>query len=204
MYRFLAGVVLTLILGVSVFFLLQRKEEKEELRLNSAMIQQQINQVGKLIVTEGNFSQIVSYRNTRRNYLDIFAANKKALVVVNAKVTVGYDLREIKTEIDEANKTLRLIHIPSPEINIYPDIEYYDITQDYFNKFGADDYNKIKNRVNQMMEEKIKQSNLESNAKDRLLSELAKIYILTQSMGWTLTYEESIIESMDDLDRFQF
>jgi hypothetical protein len=204
MYRFLAGVVLTLILVISIFFLLQKKGEREELRLSSAMIQQQINQVGKLIVTEGNFSQIVSYQNTRRNYLDIFAANKKALVVVNAKVTVGYDLRQIQTEIDETNKTVHLVHIPAPEINIYPDIEYYDVSQDYFNKFGAEDYNKIKNRVNQMMEEKIKQSNLESNAKERLLSELAKIYILTQSMGWTLTYEESIIENMDDLNRLQF
>ncbi|WP_114750544.1 DUF4230 domain-containing protein [Pleomorphovibrio marinus] len=204
MYRFLAGVVLTLILVVSIFFFFQRKEESEELRLNSAMIQQQINQVGKLIVTEGNFSQIVSYRNTRRNYFDIFAANKKALVVVNAKVTVGYDLREIQTEIDEANRTVRLTYIPPPEINIYPDIEYYDVSQDYFNKFGAEDYNKIKGRVTTMMEEKIKQSNLEENAKERLLSELAKIYILTQSMGWTLTYEESIIDSMEDFNRLQF
>jgi hypothetical protein len=136
----------------------------------------------------------------REFYFDIFSANKKALVIVNAKVTVGYDLRQIQTEVDEANKTVRILHIPPPEVNIYPDIEYYDVTQDYFNKFEAQDYNKIKSSVNQLMEKKIHESNLKANAKERLLSELAKIYILTESMGWTLSYEERIIDSVDDLN----
>lgn len=200
MYRFIAGVILTLAIVLAIYFITTKNQENQELRYNTALIQQQITQVGKLIVTEGNFSQVVSYKNTRKNYFDIFSANKKALVIVNAKVTVGYDLRQIQTEIDEANKTVRILQIPPPEINIYPDIEYYDVTQDYFNKFEAQDYNKIKSSVNQLMEKKIHESNLKANAKERLLSELAKIYILTQSMGWTLSYEEEIIGSVEDLN----
>lgn len=200
MYRFIAGVILTLAIVLAIYFITTKNQENQELRYNTALIQQQITQVGKLIVTEGNFSQVVSYKNTRKNYFDIFSANKKALVIVNAKVTVGYDLRQIQTEIDEANKIVRILQIPPPEINIYPDIEYYDVTQDYFNKFEAQDYNKIKSSVNQLMEKKIHESNLKANAKERLLSELAKIYILTQSMGWTLSYEEEIIGSVEDLN----
>lgn len=200
MYRFIAGVILTLAIVLAIYFITTKNQENQELRYNTALIQQQITQVGKLIVTEGNFSQVVSYKNTRKNYFDIFSANKKALVIVNAKVTVGYDLRQIQTEIDEANKTVRILQIPPPEINIYPDIEYYDVTQDYFNKFEAQDYNKIKSSVNQLMEKKIHESNLKANAKERLLSELAKIYVLTQSMGWTLSYEEEIIGSVEDLN----
>ncbi|HSI77309.1 MAG TPA: DUF4230 domain-containing protein [Lunatimonas sp.] len=203
MYRFIAGVILTLVIVLAVYFITNKNQETQELKYNTALIQQQITQVGKLIVTEGNFSQVVSYKNTRKNYFDIFSANKKALVIVNAKVTVGYDLRQIKTEIDEATKTVRILNIPPPELNIYPDIEYYDVTQDYFNKFEAQDYNKIKHSVNQLMEKKIQESNLMANAKERLLSELAKIYILTQSMGWTLTYEEDIIESVEDLNSLE-
>lgn len=93
MYRFIAGVVLTLIVVLAFYALVNRKNQAEELKVNSALIQQQITQVGKLIVTEGNFSQVVSYKNTRKNYFDIFSADKKALVIVNAKVTVAYDLR---------------------------------------------------------------------------------------------------------------
>lgn len=200
MYRFIAGVILTLVVVLAVYFIADKNQESQELKFNTALIQQQITQVGKLIVTEGNFSQVVSYKNTRKNYFDIFSANKKALVIVNAKVTVGYDLRQIRTEIDETAKTVRIVHIPPPEINIYPDIEYYDVTQDYFNKFEAQDYNKIKSSVNQLIEAKINQSNLKTDARERLLSELAKIYILTQSMGWTLSYEEEIIDSLDDFD----
>jgi len=203
MYRFIAGVIFTLVIVLAFYYVANKNQETQELKYNTALIQQQITQVGKLIVTEGNFSQVVSYKNTRKNYFDIFSANKKALVIVNAKVTVGYDLRLIQTEIDETTKTLRIIKIPPPEINIYPDIEYYDVTQDYFNKFEAQDYNKIKSSVNQLMEKKILESNLKTNAKERLLSELAKIYILTKSMGWTLSYEEQIIESVEDLNSLE-
>ncbi|WP_209330747.1 DUF4230 domain-containing protein [Lunatimonas salinarum] len=203
MVRFLAGVIVTLMLVLTTWFFVSKKEEKQELQYHSALIQQQISQVGKLIVTEGQFSQVMSYRNTRKNYFDIFSANKKALVIVNAKVTIGYDLRKIQTDIDEANKTVRITNIPAPEINIYPDLSYYDVTQDYFNKFGAEDYNKIKNTVHKMMEDKVSQSNLKADARARLLSELSKIYILTNSMGWTLAYEETEITNMETLQQLE-
>ncbi|EON77951.1 hypothetical protein ADIS_1490 [Lunatimonas lonarensis] len=201
MYRFLAGVIVTLLLVMTAWYFVSKKEEKQEIQFNSALIQQQISQVGKLIVTEGNFSQVMSYSNTRKNYFDIFSSNKKALVIINAKVTVGYDLRQLQTLIDEETKTVRITNIPPPEINIYPDLSYYDVTQDYFNKFGAADYNKIKDSVHKMMEEKVAQSNLKSDAKQRLLSELSKIYILTNSMGWTLAFEETVVSDLNMLER---
>lgn len=204
MNRFLLGVISAALVILGIMFFVNKSEEKEELTFNTALIQQQIQQVGKLVVTEGNFSQVTSYENTRKNYFDIFSARKKALVIVNAKVTISYDLSQITTSIDETNKTLTITFIPEEEVNIYPDIEYYDVTQDYFNKFQAEDYNKIKNRVHQMIEEKIDASDLRKNAKGRLISELQKIYILTHSMGWTLKYNEQMIQSMDGLERLNF
>ena len=69
--------------------------------------------------------------------MNLWTSDKKALVVVNAKATVEYDLRQLETEIHAENKTLILKKIPDPVLNIYPDIEYYDVTQDYFNSFEA-------------------------------------------------------------------
>ena len=204
MNKFLFGLLSAALLGIAIYFFVIKKEEREEIRFNSSLIQQQIQQVGKLVVTEGNFSQVTSYKNTRKNYLDVFSAQKKALVIVNAKVTISYDLRQITTSIDETTKTLTITSIPKEEVNIYPDIEYYDVTQDFFNKFEADDYNKIKAAVYQMMEEKIDKSDLRENAKSRLISELQKIYILTSAMGWTLKLNDYPIESLEGLDRFQF
>src|SRR5690606_40555048 len=93
----------------------------------------------------------------------------------------------------ETNKIVNIHTILPEEVNIYPDIEYYDVTQDYLNKFDAEDYNKIKATVSRMMEEKIEDSDLKENAKVRLISELQKIYILTHAMGWTLKYKEETI-----------
>src|SRR5690554_4803307 len=204
MNRFLLGVLCTAVVAVVFFFIIQKNEEKEELQYHTALIQQQIQQVGKLVVTEGNFSKVTSYKNTKKNYLNIFSSRKKALVIVNAKVTVAYDLRKITTSIDENSKTLTITSIPEEEVNIYPDIEYYDISQDYFNQFKDEDYNKIKGTVTKMIEEEIEASDLKKNAKDRLITELQKIYILTNSMGWTLSYHEQVIESVDGLERLNF
>ena len=204
MLRFLAGIITAIVVIWSFQYFVEKSNQKDEVQLNSALLEQQIRQVGKLIVTEGQFSQVLSYKNTKKNYFDIFSANKKALVIVNAKVTVAYDLRQIKTEIDQENKQVVILSLPDPEINTYPDLKYYDVSQDYFNQFDEADYNKIKGSVDKMIQAKIDQSDLKANAKERLINELSKIYILTNSLGWSLHYQETTINSPTDLDNLKF
>jgi hypothetical protein len=199
MNRFIFGFLAAFLISGSIWLLWNKKENKEEIRENSALIQQQIEQVGKLIVTEGYFSQVFTFKNSQNLFLNLFTSDKKALVVANAKVTVEYDLRQLETELDVENKTVILKSIPEPVINIYPDIEYYDVTQDYFNKFGASDYNKIKNSVNARIREKVNQSNLMDNSRERLMAELANVFVLTKSLGWTLQYKEIIIDSEEQM-----
>lgn len=128
---------------------------------------------------------------------DLIEVEKKALVVVNADVTIAYDLSKIEYNIDEATKTLKILTIPKEEIKINPDFEYYDIQADYLNPFEAKDYNEIKKTVKQQLMKKIEASDLKSNAQNRLLSELSKFYILTNSLGWTLEYNQTPIESLE-------
>ncbi|MEW4924386.1 DUF4230 domain-containing protein [Algibacter sp. 2305UL17-15] len=131
------------------------------------------------------------------------SVEKKALVVVNAEVTIAYDLSKIEYNIDEANKTLTITNIPEEEVRINPDLEYYDVQADYLNPFEAKDYNDIKNTVKQSLTKKIEVSDLKSNAKNRLMSELAKFYILTNSLGWTLLYNETPIENQEALQNIK-
>ncbi len=170
------------------------KKEKSILEENSMLIQQQIDNVSKLIVTEGHFAEVYNYKDSQQLFGPLITANKKALVVVNAEVTVAYDLGKIDFEIDEAAKTLHIKSIPEPEIKISPDFEYYDVTADYLNPFNASDYNKIKKNVNTSLLKKVEASSLKSNAQNRLMSELSKFYILTSSMNWALVYKDSIVE----------
>ncbi|MCL6259539.1 DUF4230 domain-containing protein [Aquiflexum sp. TKW24L] len=197
MNRFIFGFIAALLVLGSIWYFVGKRENKDEIRANSAMIQ--IQNVGKLIVTEGYYSQVFTFKNSRNLFLDFFPSDKKALVVANAKATVEYDLRQLETRIDEENKTVVITKIPEPVINIYPEIEYYDVTQDYFNKFEAKDYNKIKSSVTAQFRKKIESSSLKDNAQERLMSELVNIYILTKSMGWTLKYNEVIIESPEQM-----
>lgn len=178
----------------------QKNDEKESLLENTALIQEQIRNVGKLVVTEGTFSQVFTYKNSKSFYFDVLSARKKALIVVNAEVSVAYDLSKMNVEVDEVNKRVIIKDIPEEEISINPNIKYYDVTQDYLNQFEAEDYNKIKERIEKGLREKIEDSRLKTNAKNRLVSELQKIYILTNSMGWTLEYQDKPIENPDSLE----
>ena len=199
MKKILIGVILTLAAVLILRSCSEEKEKKSILKENSMLIQEQINNVSKLIVTEGHFAEVYNYKDSQQLFGPLITADKKALVVVNADVTVAYDLSLIKFDIDGTTKTLRIISIPQPEIKINPDFEYYDVTSDYLNQFNAEDYNKIKRNVNASLLKKIEASTLKSNAQNRLLSELSKFLVLTNSMGWTLTYGDRSIQSFDEL-----
>ena len=199
MKKILAG-ALIMLTGVLIFrSCTEGKEERSILQENSMLIQQQIDNVSKLIVTEGHFAEVYNYKDSQELFGPLITADKKALVVVNAEVTVAYDLGKIAFEVDEAKRTLQIKNIPEPEIKVNPDFEYYDITADFLNPFEAADYNRIKRNVTASLMKKIEASTLKSNAQNRLLSELSKFYLLTHSMGWTLVYKEQAITTLEDL-----
>ena len=195
------SVVIIIVLGFMYWD--QKNNDRETLLENSALIQEQIRNVGKLVVTEGTFSQVFTYKNSKSFYFDVLSARKKALIVVNAEVSIAYDLSKLDIVVDEETKRVIIKSIPEEEININPNIKYYDVTQDYLNQFEAEDYNKIKERVEEGLQEKIENSTLKSNAKNRLISELQKIYILTSSMGWTLEYEGQPVSSSESLEKIK-
>ncbi|MDZ7900639.1 MAG: DUF4230 domain-containing protein [Arcicella sp.] len=125
-------VLIPVFYSLDFWFFYQGKQEREELRAEARVIQKQVNQVGKLIVTEGYYSKVFTFKNSQNLFLNLFSSDKKALVVVNTKATVEYDLRQLEVEINEASWFLKN---SEPVLNIYPEIEYYDVTQDYFNAF---------------------------------------------------------------------
>lgn len=190
--------IIILLAGILVFrSCTDFTEEKKILQENSMLIQQQISNVSKLIVTEGHFAEVYNYKDSQELFGPLITADKKALVVVNAEVTVVYNLSKIDFQVDKENKTLFIKSIPEPEIKINPDFEYYDVTADYLNPFKAADYNTIKKNVNASLLKKIETSTLKSNAQNRLISELQKFYVLTSSMNWLLVYKDQELQLED-------
>jgi len=177
------------------------KNDTSSLESDTNLIQQQVVNVGKLVVTEGHFSEVLTYKDQQNYLMNMLSFRKKALLIVNADVTVAYDLRQMKYDIDQENKTITILSIPKEEIRISPDIKFYDIDQSSMNPFTGDDYNKINKAVKSNLQKKIDKSNLKANAKNRLISELSKILILTSSMGWTLRYDGENITSEQQLSQ---
>ena len=194
-------VVLLAVIVYLAYQLMTKKDETSTVEYDTNLIQQQIKNVGKLVVTEGHFAEVITYKDQKKYLLNMVSFEKKALVVVNADVTVGFDLSQVKYDIDEVNKTITIVNIPKEEIKISPDIKFYSVEQSNLNEFTGDDYNKINKIVKANLSKKIEKSSLKTNAKNRLISELSKILILTNSMGWKLQYEGNIIQNETDFNQ---
>ncbi len=197
------GIIIAFVIVFGLRYCENRKDNREVLEANTALIQKELKNVGKLIVTEGSYAQVFSYKDSKDVFFGLVDSKKKALIIVNAKATIAYDLSKVQTEIDESTKTVRIKSIPEPELSINPNIEYYDIQQEHFNQFSANDYNKIKSRIEKSLRKKIEASELRTNAENRLISELQKIFILTNSMGWNLEYNGNPIQEEKDLQKLK-
>lgn len=192
--------IVFVVLGVIAYKYFTSEKITATTEYNTELIQQQIKNVGKLVVTEGHFSQVMTYKDQQKYMMDLISFEKKALIIINADVTVAYDLRQMQYDIDEKNKRITIVSIPKEEIKISPDIQFYDVEQSTMNPFTGDDYNKINKKVKADLAKKIEKSSLKSNAKNRLVSELAKVLILTNSMGWTLQYNGEVVKNDKDLE----
>jgi len=144
MHKIFLGIVITLVLVFGLRYCEHQKDNREKLVANTALIEKQLKNVGKLIVTEGSYSQIYTYNDTKKLMMGMVDSKKKAIVIVNAEASMSHDLSKVTSEIVTESKTLRITFILESELKINPNIEYCDVTADIWNPFEAEDYNLVK------------------------------------------------------------
>ena len=198
MKKFLLGVAVAVVALLLIKYFTDKKEDKERLEADTALIQTQIANVSKLVVTEGHFAEVLSYTDTQKYFMDLLSFDKKILTVVNADVTVAYDLHKISYEVNEEQKKVIIKSLPEAEVKIYPTMKYYDVSQSQVNPFTPTDVEKIQKKVKAELERKVNASTLRSNAENRLLTELSNLIFATRVVGWTLEYQNTPIESRED------
>jgi signal recognition particle GTPase len=88
--------------------------------------------------------------------------------------------------IDKENKKLLIEKLPKEEVNIIPDLKFYDVQASTFANFTKDDINKVQEDAKDKIEQQIDQSNLQVQARERLLENLSSVINLTQAIGWTV------------------
>jgi hypothetical protein len=190
--------IVLILLALVLFFgykYFSSKGDTSVVEYDTALIQQQIKNVGKLVVTEGHFAEVITYKDSKKYLGNFISFEKKAIVVINADVSVSFDLSKMKYEIDSINKVITVVEIPNEEIKIAPDFKYYNTESSTFNEFTGEDYNKINKIARANLAKKIQASTLKTNAKNRLLSELNSLFIVTKNLGWTMKYKDEVISS---------
>ncbi len=184
---------LGLLLGVVGTFwgysLFKKKENKELTTHQSTVLLEKIKSVCKLISVEGDFAEIYRYENTKERFLSLVSSKKKALIVINAKAQIGYDLKKIFMHADTENKKIILEQFPEPEIlSIVPELEFYDIKNGLFNGFTPDDLTSLNKEARKHIEEKIPESGLMDTARREALEAVLVIESIVQTIGWKLDY----------------
>ncbi|WP_435134661.1 DUF4230 domain-containing protein [Formosa sp. A9] len=191
--------VLMVLLGVLVtywgFTFYKKKEQKDLTQKQSTVLLEKIKSVCKLITVEGEFAEIYHHENIKEHFLGLFSSKRKALIVINAKVHIGYDLTRVKLKANTETKQIIVEHLPQPEVlSIEPDLRYYDIKNGLFNKFASDDLTVLNKEAKQHILDKIPESRLMLTAKKEALQAILMIEKIVETIDWTLDYSALKIE----------
>ncbi len=188
----LVDAVLGILLGAVVMYWLygffNRRKRKELVKHQSTIILDRIKRVCKLVSVEGDFAEIYNYENTKENFLKI-SSKKKALVLINAKAQVGYDLKKVKLSADNKRRVIVLKQFPEPEIlSIESNIKFYDIKNGLFNSFDSEDLTELNQQAKSHVRDKIPESGLLDTAKKEALEAVLIIEKMVETIGWKLDY----------------
>ncbi|WP_339883303.1 DUF4230 domain-containing protein [Polaribacter vadi] len=155
-------------------------QQKEEVRV----VVNSIKNMSKLVISSGNFSEVYNFTDSKKYFYETISFDKKAIVTVNAKVEVGYDLSKLEIEVDSLAKKIYIHKIPKAAITIIPDVKYFDLQQSQFNSFSKNDLNKINEKSIEKIKQTVELTNLKKEAKTRFFEEISKIYQLSAIYGW--------------------
>lgn len=183
------GVILGAILMYWGYSLLRKKERKELTEQQSTVLLEKIRSVCKLITVEGDFAEIYRYENTRERFLSLVSSKKRALIVIKAKVQIGYDLRKIAMHAVNEKRKIVLANFPMPEVlTVEPDLEFYDIKNGLFNAFTPKDLTALNKEAKNHILDKVPESGLMETAGKEALEAVLLIENLVETIGWTLDY----------------
>jgi len=191
--------IIGLILGGGIAYLLfsklQSDKKKGKTATQSLVIMEKIRSVCKLITVEGDFSEIYHYENVKAKWLNLLVGKKKALILIDAKAHVGFDLAKIQMQANDKMKTIQLTNFPKPKLlTIETDIKYYDKKEGWANSFSAADLTDLNKEAKQHIIDKIPESGLMQQASRQALETIQLMEKLVETINWKLDYSSLHIE----------
>ena len=191
--------LLGLILGGVIAFLASKKMTAQPpvITESSHTIAESMRKVFKVVAAEGHFNEIYNYEETTK-LLNFIPSKKKALVIIQAKVLIGYDFEKFQWEVDEQNRKVKLLNFPAPEIlSTETDYKYYNIEEQFFNLFSKDDLARIQQNGKRQVIEAAKKSHLPEVAAEQMRTLLTE---LLEGKNFLLENSAKISESKNQID----
>ena len=181
-------VIVAFLFGGLLTYFVMKQFKTENTNEQSHVIAYQIERMNKMIVAEQAYSDVYNHTSKKSlpGFENIYSADKKVTLLVNAKAQATYDLKKMDVELDSVNKKIIIKSIPPVEIKVYPDVSFYDMDQSVFNKFDKDDINGFKKRAIEHVEKTIDQTKLKQEAHQQLIQNLGDLYFLAKTYGWTI------------------
>lgn len=162
---------------------------RQVVKVDSTVLLERVEKVFKLVTVEGNFSEIYDYQS--HYFADVWPFRKKALVRINARVSVGYDFEKLNIFADEKTRTIRISGNLKPEIlSIEDDLNYYNFENGIFNSINNEDVTQISRRAKQIIREKAEQSRLFGDAEEQKNEMFELLNMALKSTGWELVIED--------------
>lgn len=194
----LLGIILGAMLSYWGMSFFNRKRGVQQIEKQSVVLIEKIKSVCKLISVEGDFAEIYHYEDTKNHFLNLITSKKKAILLINAKAHVGFDLSQIKLEANNKEKEILLTHFPEPEVlTVETDVKYYDKVEGLFNKFDAVDLTGLNKEAKTFIVDKIPESGLLKSASKEALDTILMIEQLLETSGWKLNYSQLVLPNSD-------
>ncbi len=192
----LFSLLLIVAIGVVVFLGTRwwyQPEDPPKEEVSATVLLERVRPVLKLITVEGEFSELYDHKDSwtyHRAVAGLSPFQKRALLKVKAKVSVGYDLNGFQLSTDEAIRTIRLHASPDPQIlSVEHDVDYYDIQEGLFNEFSGSELTAISAKAKKKILEKVPQSGLFNEAERQRDQLVAVIGGIASSAGWKFEFD---------------
>ena len=186
---FIFGLLIGAVVVGAVLYFSRSFFAKNKTQEQSVILLEKIRNVSKLITVESDFSEIMHYSDAKNILLNLVSSHKKAIVMANSKVLIGFDMKKMLLDADASRKLISITHFPAPEVlSIETDVEYYDVSNGLFNRFAASDLTLLNKKVRENIEAKIPQSGVLHTAQSKALETVKMIEQIVNTFGWNFSY----------------
>lgn len=191
-------VILVVLVGFLSFKLLLRDffNTNKAPQVDSTIVVERIQKVLKLVTVEGNFSELMSYKDF--DYIDFPGFRKDAIVRVNAKVSIGYNLENLKIATNEKDKTILIQNMPKPEIlSIDTDIKFENLSTGLFTSFNEAELSKLNQLGKEKIREKALNTELIKQAEEQRSEMFDLLFYVAKQNGYKIIIEGKELQEMN-------